>query len=517
MDITKAIILEELKKDGSLKNKTYLTKFKTPEELYNIYNEGISNKCSICNKPTRFLNFKRGYDEVCSRECRKKLAAKKFVYDENNITDIETLKEFIRCEYNTNVANKLNISFFINNNYIKELNTVIKYLKSINENIEDLTIKHFHDIIYGVGICSKCGAETTFNGFGNPYRKTCKIKCSKTIHIENEENLNKNYIINNFIKNNQFLIKKMIDYFKCSESFVNKYKFKNNINVNNQQEKYSFGERILFNKYKHLNIKTNCRTIITPYELDFVIENIAIEFDGLLFHSKGNGYPYDCSKRHKDKLLPSNMQLLTIFEDEFLDTDKQKIWLSLIDNKIGLSTKIHARKCIIKEVSTIEAREFCVGNHLQGYAKSSCRVGLYYNEELISLMTFRKHKKYQWEIARFCSKLNISIIGGASKLLKYFERNYNPKSVMSYANKRWSNGKLYESIGFEYIEDTPHNYFYFKINENILYPREKFQKHKLKDILETFDASLSEEQNMFNNNYRKIYDYGNKKYVKYYI
>ena len=56
-------------------------------------------------------------------------------------------------------------------------------------------------------------------------------------------------------------------------------------------------------------------------------------------------------------------------------------------------------------------------------------------------------------------------------------------------------------------------FFYKNIQINILYTRDRFQKHKLKDLLETFDERLTEEENMFENDYRKIYDCGNLVFV----
>jgi hypothetical protein len=66
-------------------------------------------------------------------------------------------------------------------------------------------------------------------------------------------------------------------------------------------------------------------------------------------------------------------------------------------------------------------------------------------------MTFSKprfNRNYKYELVRFASKLGTQVIGGASKLLKYFEINYNPKSIISYADRRYSNGKLYYALGF---------------------------------------------------------------------
>ena len=151
MILTKEIISSELRKDGSLKTKTQLTKFYTTQELYNFYHDTSHKKCKICQKETRFINFKLGYDNVCSRSCRKEFISKQFIPDFNNIIQIEELKKFLINEFsNTNTSNKLNIAFFINNNYIKELNTLLLYMKQINE--QNMNIKVIHDLIFGVGI-----------------------------------------------------------------------------------------------------------------------------------------------------------------------------------------------------------------------------------------------------------------------------------------------------------------------------------------------------------------------------
>jgi len=71
-------------------------------------------------------------------------------------------------------------------------------------------------------------------------------------------------------------------------------------------------------------------------------------------------------------------------------------------------------------------------------------------------------------------------------------------------------------VGFEFIEDSTPNYFWFKVNENILYSRIKFQKHKLENMLKNFNKDISATENMYNNGYRKIYDCGNKVYIKNY-
>jgi hypothetical protein len=135
-------------------------------------------------------------------------------------------------------------------------------------------------------------------------------------------------------------------------------------------------------------------------------------------------------------------------------------------------------------------------------------------------MTFGKcrfDKKHEYELLRFCNKLGYHIPGSASKLLKYFEKNYNPKSLISYADRRWSQGKLYKSLNFKFIKNILPNYWYLKNNNTSkLFSRIKYQKHKLKNILENFDESKTEVENMKANGYNRIFDCGNMVFEKIY-
>jgi hypothetical protein len=129
-------------------------------------------------------------------------------------------------------------------------------------------------------------------------------------------------------------------------------------------------------------------------------------------------------------------------------------------------------------------------------------------------MSFSKprfNKKYDWENIRTCTKINYCVVGGFSKLLKFFKTNYDG-SIVSYVDSRYFNGSGYEENGFKYTNHTNPNYFYFKESTLNLFNRVKFQKHKLKDILECFDENLTEQQNMSNNNFLWIYDCGNDVY-----
>lgn len=110
--------------------------------------------------------------------------------------------------------------------------------------------------------------------------------------------------------------------------------------------------------------------------------------------------------------------------------------------------------------------------------------------------------------------MNMSVIGGAGKLLKYFEQRYSPLKLVSYADRRWSTGKLYETLGFRLKNISKPCQWYFKNGSLVLQSRLRFQKHRLAKILDKYDPDKTEIENMFNNGYNMIYDCGNLVYVK---
>lgn len=271
---------------------------------------------------------------------------------------------------------------------------------------------------------------------------------------------------------------------------------------------------------KHVPCKQVDRTLIKPLELDIFIPslNIAVEYNGLYYHSD----KFRDKDYHLDKLTlcqEKGIRLIQIFEDEWYS--KQEICKSRLLNLLNFTpNKVFARKCDVREVSAKDAREFLEINHIQGNVNSKIKLGLYYNEELVSLMTFgnlRKNlgqvsKEGIYELLRFCNKLNTNVVGGASKLLSYFEKVYKPVEIISYADRRWSDGNLYRQIGFELTSTSQPNYFYTKGLER----ENRFKYRKSELVKQGFDPNKTEKQIMEELGYMRVYDCGTLKFVKNY-
>lgn len=359
-----------------------------------------------------------------------------------------------------------------------------------------------------------------------------KIKETNNIRYGVDNPLQSDMIKNKMKKTN-------LEKYGCENVFQNDDIKKKIIKTNNERYGVSFPQQSskIRNKYSALHrsssvenelfdyikrnsdgVEKNVKNIIDGYELDIYIPSLklAFEFNGLYWHNelnKNKNYHLNKTNLCENK----GISLIHIYEDQW--EFKRPIIESMILNKLNKNKyKIFARKCEIKEINDNSlVKNFLNTNHLQGYCLSKIKLGLYYNNELVSLMTFgskrismgAKSSNLDYELIRFCSLLNINVIGGASKLLKYFILNYKPKSVTTYADRSWSSGKTYLKMGFKFIKNTNANYYY--IIDKKRHYRFKFRKSEL--IRKGENPNLTEKEIMLKNKIYRIYDSGNKKFL----
>ena len=276
------------------------------------------------------------------------------------------------------------------------------------------------------------------------------------------------------------------------------------------------------------NIIKNTKQIIGPFELDIYLPdyNLAIEYCGLWFHSSGGDDVRESKPDtyHLHKLEECNkkgIRLITIFEDEWvLKKDIVKSKISYILKKNNSDNRIHGRKCIIKEIDHQLKKQFLDANHLQGDSISNINLGAYYNNELISVMSFAplsiskgsKSDSQTIELARFCNKLNFTIPGIASRLLKYFRIHYHYQNILSYADRRWSEGKVYQQLGFQLKGMTFPSYWYWGKKITGRKHRFNYRKSQLQ-TLPSYSKDLTEKQIMALEGYSWIYDCGHMKFL----
>ena len=335
----------------------------------------------------------------------------------------------------------------------------------------------------------------------------CKI-LAKKIDILNKNILNYNlpyyskenlklYIEENF-KNKKPSLTELAKSFNISNSTIGKYiiqfDLKNYISYSYNGLENNISSYIL-------SLNKNFKKSYNKYnEIDIFIPNfnLGIEVNGNLWHSnhpklgKNNNICY-----HQEKSFlaqENNIQLIHIFEYEWNDLRQQEILKSLIKSKLNIfKKKIYARQCEIKELDYKTYASFCNENHLQGECGAKIKLGLFYQEELIQIMSFgspRFTDKYKWEIIRECSKLGYFILGGKEKLWSYFLKNYNPNNCISYCDFSKFNGNSYLKLGFEKLRLNKPGFVWWDSNKNQIFWRNPYKHKEMKEkgYLKIYDA-----------------------------
>lgn len=281
-----------------------------------------------------------------------------------------------------------------------------------------------------------------------------------------------------------------------------------------------------------INTIQSCRTILDQYnEIDIYIPDfkIGIECNGLYYHSEIKGNKY--KNYHKIKTVAANSKDITlfqIFEDEW--HEKKDIVKSKLLNifNLGSNKKIYARKCQIKEISPTIKNLFLNKNHIQGEDRSTIYLGAYYDNELVSVMTFdnkrsynkeKNHNEYIYELKRFATKLNYNVVGIGSKIFRYFLENYQPNKVISFLDIRWSNinkQNIYQILGFnkEKTLNPDYSYLNFNLHKNKRLHKFAFGKNSLKKKFpDIYSEDKTEWEIMQEAGYDRIWDCGKIKYV----
>lgn len=269
-----------------------------------------------------------------------------------------------------------------------------------------------------------------------------------------------------------------------------------------------------------LNVKyyRNWRQIIYPLEIDFFLPEyeIGIEMNGLYWHSEVQKPDPQYHLNKTKKCLEQGVKLIHIFEDEWMT--KQDICKSIIRNAIQENlAKIGARLCDIRKIDTEVGRDFLMKNHIQGFIPFKVGYGLYYNDELVEVMTFGglrknmgyKQKNGEWEILRMCSKMGTTVVGGASRILKKFIKENNPKRIITYADRRWGEGDSYAKIGFTFIRETKPNYSYV-----IGFERKNRYAFRKSELIRKYGCPTEKTEHEFclENKWYRIYDSGSNLY-----
>ena len=137
---------------------------------------------------------------------------------------------------------------------------------------------------------------------------------------------------------------------------------------------------------------------------------------------------------------------------------------------LGRHCQVYARNCEVRRIEKAEAAAFLHRTHSYGDAACRYRYGLFLKRhtghlametacipgQLVAVATFSNARKWikgektirSYEWTRYASLPGIRVNGGMGKLLKAFIEEVRPDDIMSYADLEWSEGAVYEQLGF---------------------------------------------------------------------
>lgn len=555
------MILKELFTSDNISNKSIIIQLRYNEELQQelkhntsflpdtasiserayCYKNNITSiqTCRHCGKPLLFKKMNKGYAPTCgNKECRYKSVIEGNKHNHDYVSIQKKMRETYKAKtgYEHNMQNPEFVKQFFDK---REQDTGERYAiasEKSKQNREKTFIEKYgttdiSKILHGDHVTKSIIEK--YGSYEN-YQKIRSIKASESkknteLNVLIEKLTEMNYtFIDSFLKDNitpyiKIKCNRCGNIFDISRQSVNIYYRTNSYNFcticdyKDNTYRSNFEKDVLYEIKKLIpNIEILTNRYINKVECDIIIPEykIAIECNGLYWHSelyKDKTYHY----KKKETVEQSGYSLIQIWEDDW--TLKKDIVLSRISSKLKLNKKIYARKCDIKNVDNNTAKEFLNENHLHGYIRSSINYGLYYNDELVELISIgksrkviSKNKNIPYELLRFASKKYINVIGGFSKLIKQFKQDYN-EELFSYIDLSWTdlNGTSYIKSGFELIGKS--NIEYWWVNNRLHNPirenRINYQKAKL--VNAGYDKNKTEIEIMHERKFYRVFGPGN--------
>lgn len=510
------------------------------EQLYNYIYPNEKHQCKVCGKPTKFRSLIVGYSPTCSVKCGsanpdRAEKIKNTCQERYGVDNPKQLDEF-KAKAKATCIERYGTDNFIDlykEKIIEKYGTVnVSQLESIREKIKQTNLKR-----YGVEYTSQ--NKEVRNKIRNTVLERYGVECvfqNKDIKDKIRITMLEKYGVDNVFKLKEFqdlARERMIE--KYGVAYPMWYPaFKEKL-LKTIQEKYGVNnafqladirpcwkssyETTICNWLDKFNIKyeTSNRKILHGKELDIYIpeKKIAIEVNGVYWHSsvvKGEKYHVNKYKECKK----NGIQLISIWEDWIINAPEK--CKAIILSKLGIySTRLFARECEIKIITSKQANRLYDKYHIQGKCSAKIHYGLFYKDELLSAMSFSKshkninHGNSSWELIRYCCKEGVQIVAGTKRLFSHFIKDYNATQVYSHSLNDISNGNLYLKLGFELVKTNDNSYWYIG-HDPKRYHRYNFSKASIKKKGINIEGK-TEAQIMAELPYHKIFDSGTKIWV----
>ena len=469
-------------------NQYFKKDFEFKQKLYNyINNINTTPKCVVCKNNVNWNNKKGFYHTHCSKRCINLDINVKNKIINTNINNYGVNCVFKNEEIKEKIKNKINLLYGVDNisqsDYMK--NMCFIQSPATKEKIK-ITLESKYNIKHPFEY-----KEFVNKSISTRIQKT--IKLAKELlgnNIEITNNGNYEYLIKNqCIEHNEYIIKKKLFHDRV---FLSKNQNPcivcNPVNQNTSIKESEVREYV----EKELNLNT-IKLRKNRQEIDIYIPEfkLGIEFNGLYWHSdiyKNKNYHYDKTKFYEI----NNIKLLHVFEDDWIrkkDIVKDMIKRNLKQSEINIDINL----CIIKEIDEKEALNFHDHNNIMNINKSKINIGICFNNEIVSLLSFNKHHNQKFNIVAFTQKNNINVQDDYRSIIDYFVKTYNPKVIIHNVDNAYENKDFANFYGFSNIKQIKPQYKYCE--KGTIMRLEKSPNHKI------------------NKEYYKIYDCGKTQYI----
>lgn len=475
------------------------------ESYYNQFDYSLVESNSITNKHSKIAIRCIKHDEVFVQEINTHLRPSNACSGCNKFSRREGLKL-------ENMLNKVNqdkrFDYSITDFKVSNLGKV-KIICTIHKLTFEQTLNGHLSGRIGCPICDKENRLTTFDEF---------VERVKNIHGENRYSFDRTVLIKGVQGKTILKCNKHDEYFsyeifRILQGLEGCLKCRTQNISRKEKDLADFVENELgfFIERGYRKVKG-----LSPKEVDIFIpkKNLAIEFNGLYWHSEAAGKDKNYHYNKYLKCQQAGVRLLTIWEDEW--EYKKEIVKSHIKHVLGLNNdeRIYARKTIIRLIDKGDAQLFLNDNHIQGFVGASVHIGLFdkKNNNLVAVGSFLKTGG-NYHLVRFAT--SCSVVGGFSKLINYFEKSYNYEKLITFADLSFSDGGLYENNGFIFCKLIKPDYSYIMSNKITRFHKFGFRKEKFKNNSSfIFEEGLTEKELANLNGLERIWDLGKLRFVK---
>ncbi|RDJ35314.1 MAG: hypothetical protein DWQ19_10900 [Crenarchaeota archaeon] len=281
--------------------------------------------------------------------------------------------------------------------------------------------------------------------------------------------------------------------------------------ANCQYDKHNLKPR-LFNSETHLpEHKVHLEIASWLDSFGLKLEDKTIEYCDFFWHTQvPERYHYNKYKEY----LENNVQLITIFEDEW--NDRRSQCESHILSLFGIKERtVFARKCSIVDLNKVEFNKFCDAYHIQGSNRLGLIFyGLEFKGELLGVMSLGRHHRQVKTLVldRLCFKRGVQIPGGASKLFSRcieWAKINNYSDIISFSDNRWSLGGVYKALNFQLDKELPPDYSYVDLKNG----GKRLSKQSQKKKNTNCPSGMTEKEWALERGLVRIWDCGKKRWV----